>query len=180
MRKDSPLQVFKGLRAGKPTEALIPKGPRAPPFLCPAPTTLSIGPGRASQLWDLGRPRRTAVTLAHSGCILPLPHTLHPPSLGEFQHEILARESREFSLGPLEESLVPLISLFSPVHLPFPLKCSMKLTGSGSLLPCGGRVAQDDASMCGQTWVLFEPPFPCLENEFWIRRAPRPLPAPIG
>lgn len=156
------------------------QGPQSPSIPLPCPHYTLHWAREGKPALGLGKTSRKAVTLAHSGCILPLPHTFPPPSLGEFQHEILARESGEFSLGPLEESLVPFISLFSPVHLPFPLKCSMKLTDSGSLLPCRGRVAQDDASMCGQTWVLFGPPFPCLENEFWIRRAPRPLPAPTG
>lgn len=81
VREDSSLLVFKGLRMmGDTNGSPHSQGPQSPSIPLLAPTIPPIRPGRASQLWDLGKPRRKAVTLAHSGCIilLRIPSILPP------------------------------------------------------------------------------------------------------
>lgn len=119
-----------------------PSLPRAPEPLhssaCPHYTIHKAREGKSTL--GLGKTQKKGCDLGSLRLHSSPPHTLLPPSPGEFQQEILARESREFSLGSLEESLVLFISLFSPGHLPFPLECSMELPGLGVIASLGRGV----------------------------------------
>lgn len=83
---------------GQQWKPALPRTPN-PSIPLPCPPVPSIGPGRASQLWDLGGPGRQAVTLADVGI-----RSLSPaasPILGNSSKRLW---QKDFSRGPLDDN----------------------------------------------------------------------------